>query len=532
MSDTKWREHTRWSVFGRQSADLFVLLALAVLLRTPKLFESLWLDEGYSLAAARHLQGGDAQRPFYFVFLSLWKQLGESEVWLRLPSVAFGLAAIAMTFATVKRVSTREAALLTALLMTLAAPNIYHAQEVRMYSLAPLLLVATAYFLIRWLEDGRAFHLALHTLLAVAALLTFPPVLAGIACLWLFAGWSSRSSRKRLPMLLASSALTLALWVPFASLVVAPRELVAWLPAPKPIQLITVHGWAFVGDALSPGDTPRPLLDAVGKGLPALLVIGLSLLGYRSLAARVVGVWYYGILSAIFLMSVFVASFWFSRYFIPFFPALYYLVAEGLLALRAARRWIFQGTAALLLTLEVAAGILTDASAPIEDWRATARIVTAEGKAGDLALVSALPLAADGSGVWQHYYRGAPQVVYWRSKNKSAVEWTSHAGELMAGLAPGSTLWIVLRTAVLGNQQLAALAQALGAKFAVTRSSLPGVELLAVRARAEAPPGEMNPDPASGCSVCVNSRWSSEQLTAGSGLTCSRCARRRESASR
>src|SRR5450432_4095772 len=80
------------AVLSRELGSVLALGVLALSLRIASLTTSLWLDEGFSVASARRLQGFDALRPLYFLFLRWWMKLGTGAEWfLRLPSLVFGV---------------------------------------------------------------------------------------------------------------------------------------------------------------------------------------------------------------------------------------------------------------------------------------------------------------------------------------------------------------------------------------------------------------------------------------------------------
>ena len=128
---------------------LVLVLAAAVALRLYHLSAtSLWLDEGGSLqqsagastwATLVHLARtteGDHYQPLYFLLLHLWRTLAGSSVWsLRVLSVLFSLAALAVITITAARVYGRRHALITATLVALSAFYVLHAQEARPYAL-------------------------------------------------------------------------------------------------------------------------------------------------------------------------------------------------------------------------------------------------------------------------------------------------------------------------------------------------------------------------------------------------------------
>ena len=134
----------------RLGALAFVLVtAAAVGLRLSHLTaDSLWLDEGGSLQQSAgdniwatlvylaRTTEGDHYQPLYFLLLHLWRTVaGSSVLALRVLSVLFSLAALAVVTITAARVYGRRHALITAMLVALSAFFVLHAQEARPYAL-------------------------------------------------------------------------------------------------------------------------------------------------------------------------------------------------------------------------------------------------------------------------------------------------------------------------------------------------------------------------------------------------------------
>ena len=117
------------------------ILVLAGFLYTFQLgHESFWIDEILSLKSADNRL--DLNRPLYFLLLRAWMRISHHEVWLRLPSVLFGLGCIGLTYWLGKRLVSRTVGVLAALLLALSPLMVNHAQEVRYYTMSTFLGLA------------------------------------------------------------------------------------------------------------------------------------------------------------------------------------------------------------------------------------------------------------------------------------------------------------------------------------------------------------------------------------------------------
>ena len=141
---------------ARKWAQLFLtvvltfILGLAAYLRLAGLgAESLWLDEGYTVAFTglpfgkmmAYIATRDVHPPLYYILIKIWRNLGDSEVLLRLPSAVFGVAAVAYIWSMVEEHWGAAAASASSLLLATSEMAIYYSQEARMYSLLFLLTV-------------------------------------------------------------------------------------------------------------------------------------------------------------------------------------------------------------------------------------------------------------------------------------------------------------------------------------------------------------------------------------------------------
>ncbi len=138
---------------------IFWLTLLGLVFRLIASGQSLWLDEGATYVISQvplphffeYLQT-DFHPPLYYLLQKFYLPLsGSSEVLARLPDILLGTATIPLLFALCQTVLGKKtkAPLLSALLLALNPLHIYYSQELRMYNLATLLVLASWFFLLR-----------------------------------------------------------------------------------------------------------------------------------------------------------------------------------------------------------------------------------------------------------------------------------------------------------------------------------------------------------------------------------------------
>ena len=126
---------------------------------------SLWRDEVASVVFARGSLGdlvtivgrdrdavGLANMATYYLVLHFWLALGNSEAWLRLPSVAFGVATVIPVYLVGRRVGGWLVAGLAAAIFALIPFVIHYNQEVRGYSLSMLVAAGLTWLLLVGVE--------------------------------------------------------------------------------------------------------------------------------------------------------------------------------------------------------------------------------------------------------------------------------------------------------------------------------------------------------------------------------------------
>ncbi|GEM_PF-3874838 len=148
---------------------VFILILFALLLRLPKLDQSIWHDEAYSIyvssqpiSALPHLLARDNGAPLHYYLLHGWIQLfGDSETATRALSVLIGMAVVILLGSMAKTLFGRKGQLLALLLVAIGPLAVYYAQEARPYALAQLLTLLSASLLIKIVKqsDSKYYYL-------------------------------------------------------------------------------------------------------------------------------------------------------------------------------------------------------------------------------------------------------------------------------------------------------------------------------------------------------------------------------------
>src|SRR5438105_11740181 len=170
---------------------LAAVTLLAAWLRLHRLAgHSLWSDEAFSVQFA-HISAAhfwkrswsrEGNMLLYYLLLRLWVHIGDTEFWVRLPSVIFGVAAVPMIYLLGRDLFSRATGLIAAALLAVHAFHIYFSQEARSYSLLVFLLIVSSYFFARLpasperrlyrvaypLASALAFYAHLFALLVIA----------------------------------------------------------------------------------------------------------------------------------------------------------------------------------------------------------------------------------------------------------------------------------------------------------------------------------------------------------------------------
>jgi 4-amino-4-deoxy-L-arabinose transferase-like glycosyltransferase len=215
---------------ARDAAILAALVAFGAWLRLPYLKAGIWRDEastyydviahGIMATIARVVQI-ELAPPGYFLVEKAWTHVaGTSEIALKAPSFAFGLALIAAMYALGRVAASRLTGLVAAFFACISVPAIALSGEARVYALAALAtaLVLTAYAWALRASEGRAPFVAFAALGTVLVYAHYVgTMLVGLlAVATPYVLWRTRQTWKMPPFALAFAfiAVTFAPWIP------------------------------------------------------------------------------------------------------------------------------------------------------------------------------------------------------------------------------------------------------------------------------------------------------------------------------
>jgi uncharacterized membrane protein len=166
----------KWSADkGRRDGLLLAfILLLATFLRFYDLGKKdIWFDESLSLLRAMlsvkgivtDLLGQFAPDPhplLYPLFMHFWMRIGNSDAFVRVPSVIAGVASIYLVYLLASSLIDRRSAFLAAFLSAISPFMVAYSQEARMYSFHLLFTLASLYCFLKMLEDERRGTLSFY----------------------------------------------------------------------------------------------------------------------------------------------------------------------------------------------------------------------------------------------------------------------------------------------------------------------------------------------------------------------------------
>lgn len=343
---------------------------------------SIWLDEAVSVYSARTdwwppmeaLQSGFVRfMSLYYVVLSVWTNLGDSEVILRSLSVVFAALTIPVAYAFTRRSFGPIAGMIAGALLAANSLLIEYAREARGYTLLVLLVCGSMLLFALAIERrSRTAWLGWAVITASAAYVHWITVFVIAAQLVVLP--FAPEQRSRVKDVAMSLLLMLVLVMPLGIVVLgsgAPG--VDWIPAPTiedvPDMFVAVSG---------------------GSGLVATAYLAASILAimrWRTIGARwprwslsLVAAWFLVPLFGSLLASMIVPMF-LDRYLIVAAPAIAILAAVGIASL--GRVWLMVVLSGALLVGSGAAALDISRAVTHEDWRSTAAYVLDQTQPGD-----------------------------------------------------------------------------------------------------------------------------------------------------
>ncbi|HVO41488.1 MAG TPA: glycosyltransferase family 39 protein [Aggregatilineales bacterium] len=241
---------------------LLLILALALGLRLIALStRSLWYDEAFAVlfsqaGLSKMLYGtltpvngaaADVHPLLYYSLLNVWISIvGDSVAAVRLLSVITGLATVAVLYALARELFDDRTAVAAALIAAIMPFSVQYSQEVRMYALLGLLLLAATWCYVRGWRTGRAIYWIGFGVLAGLSMYTqqlaaFYLIPLGLIPLW-------RRDRQLLIRVVLSGGLALIIYAPW--LVSLPSQIDKiggsyWIPKPTPASILETF-WVFL----------------------------------------------------------------------------------------------------------------------------------------------------------------------------------------------------------------------------------------------------------------------------------------------
>jgi 4-amino-4-deoxy-L-arabinose transferase-like glycosyltransferase len=206
---------------------------------------SLWLDEGFTYAAASQhgtrllsaaLKDGGTSLSYY-IGLHFWLEAaGSRQVALRLPTAIAGIGTAAVCFYTLRRLFDRRAAIFGSTFVAVSVGFVWWAQNARAYVLAAFLVCCSMMAFVCGVQGGRrrawVAYVLLTALAAYTLVLSVLIVIAQVASLPALGPWKSWPRRQMAASFAALAILGLPLLWVFADHGTGPAS---WITPPVPL---------------------------------------------------------------------------------------------------------------------------------------------------------------------------------------------------------------------------------------------------------------------------------------------------------
>ncbi|MDM8521553.1 glycosyltransferase family 39 protein [Anaerolineales bacterium HSG6] len=287
----------------KKNIPLFLLLIVATGMRFYNLAgQSLWSDEGNSLALVKHGYSDIAQRtaydihpPFYYWLLKLWTTIfGTTEIGLRALSAMLGVILVYLTYLLGRRLLSSRIALIATFISALSPLQIHYSQETRMYILLAVLSTLTVFMYISLHENilsSKLTHATLPYLIAHITVISmglythyaYPLILIVVGLFFLFELAHHRSSRAWQTIISFSLIHLIPILFYLPWLPIAWRQLTSWpsekLAVPLSDMLGTITttmlfglSWPYQTSLTAPLILGITILIPLGTAIPMLRV--------------------------------------------------------------------------------------------------------------------------------------------------------------------------------------------------------------------------------------------------------------------
>jgi len=462
---------------------VFLALAVRLLLLTT---QSGWQDEGYTLAAVHRPFAAvlaqatqfDVHPPLYYALLHVWMRLvGYGLVQGRLLSVICGVGAVPVTYAIGRMLFGRTTGLCAALLLAVSPIATWYADEMRMYALVGLAMLVTLAFLVHGLQYSPAPHGATGPHAHVAQesrrsrarewwpwlAYAFAAVCAfyiDYSAIYMLVGaavgsllWVARDVPLRGRWLVAhalAALLALPLLPDFLYQTAQNLAQTAWIPAPTTQSVETT-----LLDLLSQYTGPRPLLEALGLILCALVLIA-AVLDWRAHTSRRTYLFMAVVASAPVAIPLLIGAagvvshpIFLTRTAMGALYGLLVLAARGLVRPWSTRLYVRPALIALVALLAINVSSLRAAYATTinEDWRGAAAYLRGQSLPGDVLIFDPSYVQLPFDLYWQH--PAIPTVRRGYDHDEGLLTARPRAlrteRDMVAAIATAPNVWLITR---------------------------------------------------------------------------------------
>lgn len=393
-----------------------LILLLATILYLYQLgTEPLWTDEFYSIRDAEAFNILDpGVRPLYFILLKFWMNFGNSDAWLRSLSVIFGIGNVFLTYQVGRRTAGELTGIISAFLLTLSPIFIFHAQEIRMYSMSTFIGLAGTLILIKTLENISLKMLIIWAILRMLTTLTSPLNILLLLPDLLIIAWEYRKQR-RLLLFIGICLLSVGiLIIPSATTMLdaAPKFFGDWVANLPPMNLKILLSTLEVFTVNPPGSSEMGALLSTFFRLYTILLLGLMGVAlFHIIKNRIqpllwIVAWAFLPSLPILFMSYAFANIWFPRYLLFVAPYLLILIAVGFLQIF--HRWRYIAAIIGICYLMAVSFVLTHYYTTSErtNWPLINQVITENEKLGDVILFSRAPTNLQTPNALTRYYQG------------------------------------------------------------------------------------------------------------------------------
>jgi mannosyltransferase len=359
--------------------------------------ESLWFDESVTVRVGRLSNEAfrnilETREPFWALYYSImrpWMELGDSTVWLRLPSAIAAAVAVALTYLTARRMFDERVAFFGALVLAMHGFLLQYAVEARGYALAAALIAASTLAFVLACERPGWLRWAAYAVLTVAAIYAhfFAAMVVGahaLSVLVLGRRWLESNAVYAVAAWLATAA---ASW-PLAQWLLDAEQTRRFVRPVTPDRVLAAFTWFGGGNVVQRYDVLYYVL-AIGS----MAIVALACVHLVSMAradrnywrAVLLGGWILAPLLLSIAISLTIKPVFAYRYLIVSLPGL--AIGAGLVVARVRLRPL-RVVAIGAIVVVLLAGAWPVLAVPIKpDWNGAARIMAEEATADDVVIM-------------------------------------------------------------------------------------------------------------------------------------------------